>query len=103
MQTPPFSPSRDLQVPVPRCDQDFFGMCRGIAARSGRGCAGVPAELLEWKFSGSALAELSTGSIYLLHVCGLRDDVMRNLLTCASLLQKEKEKKFGFGTKMWNM
>lgn len=63
-------------------------MCRGIAARSGRGCAGVPAELLEWKFSGSVLAELSTGSIYLPHVCGLRDDVMRNLLTCASLLQK---------------
>lgn len=75
-------------------------MCRGIAARSGRGRAGVPAELLEWKFSGSALAELSTGSIYLLHVCGLRDDVMRNLSTCASLLQK---KMFGFGTKMWNM
>lgn len=70
-------------------------MCRGIAARSGRGCAGVPAELLEWKFSGSALAELSTGSIYLLHVCGLRDDVMRNLLTCASLLLQKN-------VRLWN-
>lgn len=87
MQTPPFSHPGICRFPSPRCDQDFFGMCRGIAARSGRGCDGVPAELLEWKCSGSALAELSTGSIYLPHVCGLRDDVMRNLLTCASLLQ----------------
>lgn len=65
MQTPPFShPGIRLQVPVQRCDQEFFGMCRGIAAQSGRSCAGVPAELPGWKFSGSALAELSTGSMY---------------------------------------
>lgn len=92
-QTPPFShPGIRLRVPVQRCDQDLFGMCRGIAARNGRGCAGVPAQLPGWKFSGSALAELSTGSIYLLHVCGLRDDVMRNLFTCASVLQKKEKK-----------
>lgn len=103
MQTPPFShPGIRLQVPVQRCDQDFFGMCRGIAARNGRGSAGVPAELPGWKFSGSALAGLSTGSIYLLHVCGLRDDVMRNLFTCASVLQKKKKRK-KIAAKMWNM
>lgn len=105
MQTPSFShPGIRLQVPVQRRDQDFFGMCRGIAARSGRDCAGVPAELPEWKFSGSALAGLSTGSIYLLHVCGLGDDVMRNLFTCASVLQKKKKKNVRvFVAKMWNM
>lgn len=104
MQTLPFShPGIRLRIPVQRCDQDFFGMCRGIAARSGRGGAGVAAELPGWKRSGSALAELSTGSIYLLHVCGLRGDVMRNLFTCASLVQKKKKKCPSFGATMWNM
>ena len=91
---------------VPRCDQGFFGVGCCITARSGRRWCRrrrrrSPAKLVQWKFSGErywlSRAEPSRAELTGQRsppVCGLCDDVMRNLLTCVSVLRLQKMLKF---------